>query len=117
MQPERKLVKKIQKLIADRGGRSFKIQGSDETYQENGIPDLLICYRGIFIGAEVKQPGAKLRPSQRVVLHEIYDAGGVAAVLETVEQAEDLLAFFEDGGLDDQVCFDRGRFSSACGFD
>lgn len=112
-QPEGKLVAKIKHLVSVRGGRCFKIVGSEESHQEVGIPDLLICYRGVFIGAEVKQPGAKLRPAQRVVLREIYDAGGVAAVLETVEQAERLLAEFEDWGDDEVVlCFDRGKSST-----
>lgn len=111
-QPEGKLVKKIKELIVARGGRPFKIHGSDEGFQEIGIPDLLVCYYGWFIGIEVKQPGGELRPAQRAVLHEIYDAAGVSAVVETVEQAEVLLSYLDDwspnetyGGL----CFDRGK--------
>jgi len=91
-QPEGKLVTKIKAVFEKEGARAFKIQASEESHQEVGVPDILICLWGQFIGAEVKQPGGKLRPLQRVVLREIYEAGGVAAVLETVEQAEALLS-------------------------
>jgi hypothetical protein len=114
-QPEGKLVARIKQKIVDAGGRSFKIHGSDEGVQEVGIPDLLICLHGRFVGMEVKQPGERLRQRQRLVLHEIFDAGGVAAVVETVGQAALLLSKLEkemtvaeaDGGL----LFNRGAIS------
>lgn len=112
-QPEGKLVQRIKILIADRGGRSFKIVGDDEGLQEIGIPDLLVCYCGRFIGMEVKQPSGKLRPMQRKALHEIYDAGGVAAVVETVGQAARLLSYLEDRSplaVEEGLCYDRGDF-------
>lgn len=113
-QPEGKLVKKIKELVVEHGGRPFKIHGSDEGFQEVGIPDLLWCVRGRFVGAEVKQPGAQLRPAQRRILHEIYEAGGVAAVIETVGQAAVLLAYLEkegDSEVHRPLCYDRGAFN------
>lgn len=110
-QPEGKLVAKIKDEVKKRGGRSFKIHGDDEGFQEIGIPDLLICYKGRFVGAEVKQPGGKLRPTQRVILHEIYNAGGVAAVLETVGQVAVLLSILDKEAVHERakgLCFDRG---------
>ncbi len=112
-QPEGKIVAKIKDLVVEAGGRPIKIVGSDEGFQEVGIPDLLICYKGQFIGAEVKQPGGKLRPAQRVLLREIYEAGGVAAVLETVEQARILLSFCKDRrNTEVPTCFNRGILSA-----
>jgi hypothetical protein len=111
MQPEAKLVKRIQTLIEVAGGRPFKIQGQDESFQEAGIPDILACLWGFFVGVEVKQPGAKLRPLQRVVLHEIYHSGGVAAIVETVQQAELLLQTIEErGNLEEGLLFCRGEY-------
>lgn len=120
-QPEGKLVAKIKTVVKRRGGRPVKIVGSDEGFQEVGIPDLLVCFKGQFIGAEVKQPGGSLRPAQRVFLHEIYDAGGVAAVLETVGQAEELLSKIEDRSkrevpMGTPLCYDRGRIRGRCKF-
>lgn len=113
MQPEAKLTRKIRHVFEKEGARVFKIQASEESHQEVGIPDTLVCLWGQFVGIEVKQPGGRLRPLQRVVLHEIFKAGGVAAVVETVEQAESLLSRIKDrraheGGL----LFYRGSFST-----
>lgn len=112
-QPEGKLVTKIKDLIKDAEGRCFKIHGSDEGFQEIGIPDLLCCIYGRFVGLEVKQPGEPLRPRQRKVLNEIYAAGGVAAVCETVGQVAVLLAFLDKESDSDKargLMFDRGLF-------
>ena len=123
-QPEGKLVQKIKQRIERRGGRPFKIQASEDSFQEVGIPDLLWCYHGRFVGSEVKQPGEPLRPAQRVVLHEIHRAGGVASVLETVEQADRLLNVLdkeavsgESSWQDHGLCFDRGHIRSRCKFE
>jgi hypothetical protein len=91
-QPEGKIVKSIRRMIEQRDGRCFKIHGGDNPFQEVGIPDLLCCYRGRFVGLEVKQPGEKPSPVQRVVLYEIVSAGGYASVVSSVKMAESLLA-------------------------
>jgi hypothetical protein len=121
-QPEGKLVKRIRVLIADRGGRSFKIHGDDEGFQEIGIPDLLTCIYGQFVGIEVKQPSGRLRPVQRKVLNEIFAAGGVAAVVTTVGQVARLLSHLEDRRLNGRrataICYDRGAIRyDQCKFD
>lgn len=94
MQPEARLIKKVQALIRQKGGRSFKIHGGDPL-QEAGIPDLLVCYRGRFVGLEGKQPGAKPSRRQKQVLDEIAAAGGITAVVTTVEEVVALLAKLE----------------------
>jgi hypothetical protein len=91
-QPEGKLVAQIKQLLAERGARAFKIQGGDDSFQEIGIPDLLVCYKGRFVGLEAKMPGGKLSTKQKVVLDEIANTGGIAAVVTTVGQVSDLLA-------------------------
>lgn len=91
-QPESKVVKSIRRMIEQREGRCFKIHGGDNPFQEVGIPDLLCCYRGRFVGLEVKQPGKQPSPVQRVVLHEIVSSGGYASVVSSVEMVEHLLA-------------------------
>jgi hypothetical protein len=90
-QPEGKLVAKVKDLIKDKGGRPFKIQGTDDTFQEVGIPDILCCYRGLFVGLEAKLPGGKPTPKQLRVLDEIAEAGGIAVVFTTVGQVASLL--------------------------
>lgn len=94
VQPEAKLLKGIQKLLNERGARAFKIHG-DDNFQEVGIPDLLCCYRGRFVGLEVKMPGNKPSPVQKVVLNEIVSAGGYASVVSTVGEVQHLLAVID----------------------
>lgn len=90
-QPEARIVRRIQHLITSQGGRCFKIHGGDNPYQEAGIPDILACYRGRFIGLEVKAPGGKLSRLQMQVLSEIDTAGGIAAVVDNTEQVLKIL--------------------------
>jgi hypothetical protein len=109
MQPEAKLVKKLQDMFRKRGAACFKIHGGDNPFQAVGIPDLLLCYRGQFIGAEVKMPGEPLRPAQVVALGEIYKGGGIAAIIETVEQGRKLLSYCEERTSPEiPTLFDRG---------
>jgi len=94
MQPEARLLKRIQSLLKEKGARSFKIHG-DDNFQEVGIPDLLCCYRGRFVGLEVKMPGNEPSSVQKVVLNEIVSAGGYASVVSTVEEVSHLLAIID----------------------
>jgi hypothetical protein len=98
MPPEARLVTRIGKLIESQGGRPFKIVGDSEGLQEVGIPDILACYRGAFLGLEVKQPGAEkdVSPRQAHVLHQIREAGGIASVVSSVEEVERLLAKIDE---------------------
>jgi hypothetical protein len=59
--------------------------------QEVGIPDLLVCYRGRFVGLEVKQPGEKPSAKQKQILGEIEAAGGYCRVVSTVGEVAYLL--------------------------
>jgi VRR-NUC domain len=94
MQPERRLVQKIQAYLEEQGARPFKIHG-DDSYQEAGIPDLLVCLRGRFVGLEVKLPGNSPSPLQEKVLREIKRSGGIAEVVTSVDQVRTLIAKME----------------------
>jgi hypothetical protein len=114
-QPEAKLVTAVQKLVRDAGGYCAKIHGGDNPFQAVGIPDLLCCIYGRYVGLETKLPGEKLSKMQRLTLREIYEAGGVAAVVETVGQGVRLLAYLEKESEREVthrgVCYDRGSIN------
>ena len=93
-QPESRLVKKVQALVRQKGGRSFKIHGGDPM-QEQGLPDLIICYKGRFVGAEGKQPGRQPSRKQKQILDEIEEAGGKSLVFTTVEDVASLLRMID----------------------
>jgi len=91
MQPEAKLVKKIQSYIRRKGGWCVKIHGGDNPFQQVGIPDLLCCYRGRFFALEVKVPGGKVSRLQYQTLRGIREAGGVGAVVSSITEVKRLL--------------------------
>jgi hypothetical protein len=102
-QPEGKLHTKIQARIKQAGGFVVKIHASEDSFMRVGLPDLLCCYRGRFVGLEVKMPGNTPTPVQKAVLQEIVSAGGYASVVSTLEQVDHLLA-----KIDTEVDLARG---------
>ena len=49
------------------------------------------CSVARFVALEVKQPGKKARPEQEAWLRLVRDAGGIAGVVTSVDEAERLL--------------------------
>lgn len=84
-QPEGRLVAKIRSYLERRNVFVFKVHGGDNPFQEVGIPDLLCCHRGMFLALEVKQPGEEPSKKQDHVLRRIEAAGGITAVVDSVE--------------------------------
>lgn len=56
-----------------------------------GIPDLLVCYRGHFIGIEIKRPGQKPTKLQTATLGLIEEANGIVGKVTSVHEAKDLI--------------------------
>jgi hypothetical protein len=93
-QPESRIVAAIlEALRRRRGVVAWKIHGGP--FQAAGIPDILGCYDGRFFGIEVKQPGGKATALQALTLRRIADAGGLAGVACSVDEAR---AILESGG-------------------
>jgi len=94
-QPEGRLVTRIKKWIESKGGVVYNIHGGDN-FQEMGIPDLLCCFHGMFVGIEVKQPGEKPSKAQLYQLDKIRRAGGIAVVIDDIDDLK--LALMEPAG-------------------
>jgi hypothetical protein len=86
---ETPLRKKILKRLREEGGFWYHPAGNPMTMA--GIPDLIGCYEGRFVGLEVKRPGKPLTQLQAHTLKQIKAAGGVAAVVHSVEEAMTVL--------------------------
>lgn len=86
---ESSFVVKIKRYLKDRGAYCEKIWGGG--FQSAGIPDIIGCYRGYFIGIEAKV--GKNQPSeiQKVKIKNIIKAGGFAKVVWTLDEVEELL--------------------------
>ena len=49
---ETNLQRKVQEYLVSKGAYEFKVHGS--AYMKSGIPDIISCYKGLFIGIECK---------------------------------------------------------------
>ena len=85
------LVTKMIELIRERGGYAENIWGGG--YQSAGIPDILACYRGVFLGIEVKVGKNKPSALQKAKVNMINQAGGLAVV--TWDDTEQLVAMLD----------------------
>lgn len=64
-------------------------------YGTAGIPDIIICYRGRFIGLECKVGKYKPTVLQSLTIRRILQAGGYAMIVRTVEEVKQLISAFE----------------------
>ena len=55
-------------------------------------PDMVGETVALFVAVEVKQPGERPTPEQRLFLEAVRNAGGIAGVATSVQEAEKLLA-------------------------
>ena len=78
---ESSLTRSILKALQRRGGFWFKVHGRPG--QRRGIPDIIGCYKGRFMGLELKVPDRrdKVTELQKQVLEEISQAGGIGQVV------------------------------------
>ena len=86
-QPETRLCRKIREAIKARGCYVVKFHGGE--YGVAGVPDLLCCVEGDFVGLEVKtlDKRANVSPRQQLDHERIRRAGGCVAVVCSVREA------------------------------
>ncbi len=61
------------------------------TANRNGVPDILACIDGMFVGIEVKAPGGRVSKLQDAHQQWIKDAGGIAVVVRSWEELKEYL--------------------------
>lgn len=87
---ERTIVNRIVRELKARGHWVMKVHGSP--LQVRGVPDLLACVRGRFVALEVKDPhGDPPTALQLYTIDQIRAAGGIAAVVTSLEEVLALL--------------------------
>ena len=95
-QPESKLSRRIMEKLRANGYFVFKVHGSE--FMMSGLPDLIVCADGKFIGLETKLPSTRnnVSPRQSLVHSQIQHAGGHASVVcspdEAVRRVEEVLS-------------------------
>lgn len=91
MTPEKKVKTKVTAILKKFGAYYFyPVTGG---YGNSGVPDIIACYRGVFIGIECKAGKNKPTDLQVKNLHAIAESGGEALVVNetTTEKVGDLL--------------------------
>ena len=89
---EKDIVAAIKRYLATLGDDVFFWKEHGGPYGVSGVPDIICCYRGRFLGLEAKQPGGTLTALQRRALEKINRAGGIARRVESVDDVKAIIA-------------------------
>lgn len=79
MAAEKNFENKIKKYLEENGGWFVKYFANRNT--KSGIPDILACINGVFVGVEVKAENGKPSPLQLWHQQKIREAGGISIIL------------------------------------
>lgn len=85
---ERDIVTAIKRYLASLGSDVFFWKEHGSVYGTNGVPDIICCYKGRFLGLECKLPGGRLTKLQKRTIEKINRAGSVACRVESVEDVK-----------------------------
>ena len=80
MAAEKNFENKVKKFLEEEGCWFLKYWGG-AAYTKAGIPDLLVCCNGYFLGVELKAPNGKASPLQIHNLKKIDESGGYGILL------------------------------------
>lgn len=83
---ESKIKNKIIKYLLDIGAHPTPVPAGKYGY--DGEPDMIACYRGLYIAIEGKTSTGQQMYDQKVVQKEIEDAGGIYIVARSVEDVQ-----------------------------
>lgn len=91
-QPESRLSRNIQEALRAKGYFCFKIHGGPSMMA--GLPDIIVCAEGKFVGLETKMPEKRKNVSvrQEYVHTKIRQAGGHAQVVCSIAEALEVVA-------------------------
>lgn len=97
---ESQLTSQIKNYLASKGAYCEKIFGGG--YQASGIPDLIVCYKGLFIAIEVKSPTHKGRASdiQKLKIRKIRECEGIAFITDNLADVEKVFNFIDNNERD-----------------
>lgn len=95
MAAEKQFENKVKEFLKDHGCWCLKTWSNG--VQRSGVPDLLICCNGYFIGAELKAESGKLSELQKWNLKKIHESGGIGIVLypEDFENFKELICYLK----------------------
>ena len=90
MAKEQDIQTSIINYISSIGGLAIK-QNQIGIYATAGVPDIIACLKGKFIGIEVKRPGEKPTKIQESYIKTINDIGGLAFWADNLDDVKEKL--------------------------
>ena len=83
---------------------------------QQGVPDLLVCYEGVFLGLEVKAATnkAKVTGEQLAQMDLIAASGGISAVVWSCDQVEAILDAIDQDQSADEICYMTASYLKHC---
>jgi hypothetical protein len=84
--PEKKVKNKVVKLLKEY--EAYYFFPATYGFGRSGVPDIIVCYRGRFIGVECKAGANKTTALQDKELADIKAAGGIPLVINETNLAE-----------------------------
>ncbi len=92
---ERDIVAAIRRYLASLGGDVFFWKEHGGPYGSSGVPDVICCYKGRFLGLEAKLPSGKLTALQSRTIEKINRAGGIARRVESVNDVRAVIEILD----------------------
>ena len=89
---EKDIVAAIKRYLGTLGEDVFFWKEHGGPYGASGVPDIICCYKGRFLGLEAKLPNSRLTRLQARALEKINRAGGIARRVENVEDVRAIIA-------------------------
>lgn len=88
---EKDIVLAIKRYLHSLGDAVFYWKEHGGPFGTSGVPDIICCYKGRFLGMECKLPGGVLTELQKRAIDKINKAGGIARRVESVADAMDVI--------------------------
>jgi len=95
-QSEKTIENQIKRYLdnLESNGKAWHMKVHGSMYQKAGVPDIIACINGRFVGIEVKRPGGVVSELQKYHIGQINKSGGAAFVAYSVDDVKDKLRQF-----------------------
>ena len=90
---EKNIENRIKTYLKSKGAYCVKYHGNQ--FSQVGVPDLLVCYKGMFLGIEVKNETGKTSPLQDVNIKQIEKAGGISFVARCLADVKNIIEYID----------------------
>ena len=92
--PESDFKSRLKQYLDDRGIYWTNVQGGFGVAP--GAPDMILCFKGLFVAFESKTYKGKLSDDQIKQREKIEASGGIYCITHTLEEAKDILNCISD---------------------